>query len=192
MLYVPDRCTFRTMSLRHAFGHAVSLHKTMSPNHAVFVCAPNAGLQLRRAISIQAERKGLLKSHAIAPSAARLCYVASLHDSSLWQQSSSSLASVDGPSTHFRVSDVVGNDKVMCRINHAGSKRTRSRPAPLNCIVPPTLLRYPAKPMAGGNAKMLSLDFLNFGFLVLYLRELSHRHEAKDLGCFSIRSHSLG
>ncbi len=42
MLYVPDRCTFRTMSLRHAFGHAVSLHKTMSPNHTVFVCAPNA------------------------------------------------------------------------------------------------------------------------------------------------------
>jgi len=34
----------------------------------------NAGLQLRRAISIQAEGKSLLEKHAIAPSAARLCY----------------------------------------------------------------------------------------------------------------------
>ena len=37
---------------------------------------PNAGLQLRRAISIQAEGKKLLEKHAIAPSAARLCYAA--------------------------------------------------------------------------------------------------------------------
>jgi len=37
---------------------------------------PNAGLQLRRAISIQAERKRLLEKHAIAPSAARLCCAA--------------------------------------------------------------------------------------------------------------------
>jgi hypothetical protein len=36
--------------------------------------ALNAGLQLRRAISIQAERKKLLEKHATAPSAARLCY----------------------------------------------------------------------------------------------------------------------
>jgi hypothetical protein len=36
--------------------------------------AANAGLQLRRAISIQAEGTKLLKKHAIAPSAARLCY----------------------------------------------------------------------------------------------------------------------
>jgi hypothetical protein len=35
---------------------------------------PNAGLQLRRAISIQAEGKKLLEKHAIAPSAARLCW----------------------------------------------------------------------------------------------------------------------
>jgi hypothetical protein len=35
---------------------------------------PNAGLQLRRAITIQAERIRLLKKDAIAPSAARLCY----------------------------------------------------------------------------------------------------------------------
>jgi len=35
---------------------------------------PNASLQLRRAISIQAEGKKLLEKHAIAPSAARLCY----------------------------------------------------------------------------------------------------------------------
>jgi len=34
----------------------------------------NDGLQLRRAISIQAEGKKLLEKHAIAPSAARLCY----------------------------------------------------------------------------------------------------------------------
>jgi hypothetical protein len=33
----------------------------------------NDGLQLRRAISIQAEGIRLLKKHAIAPSAARLC-----------------------------------------------------------------------------------------------------------------------
>jgi hypothetical protein len=38
----------------------------------------NAGLQLRRAISIRAEGKNLLEKHAIAPSAARLCYVAVL------------------------------------------------------------------------------------------------------------------
>jgi hypothetical protein len=37
---------------------------------------PNAGLQLRRAISIQAGGKRLLENHAIAPSAARLCCVA--------------------------------------------------------------------------------------------------------------------
>jgi hypothetical protein len=36
----------------------------------------NAGLQLRRAISIQAEGNKLLEKHAIAPSAARLCCVA--------------------------------------------------------------------------------------------------------------------
>ena len=40
---------------------------------------PNAGLQLRRAISIQAEGIRLLESHATAPSAARLCSAASLH-----------------------------------------------------------------------------------------------------------------
>ena len=34
---------------------------------------PTAGLQLRRAISIQPKRKKLLEKHAIAPSAARLC-----------------------------------------------------------------------------------------------------------------------
>jgi hypothetical protein len=38
----------------------------------------NAGLQLRRAISIQAERKKLLEKHAIAPSAARLCSMPAL------------------------------------------------------------------------------------------------------------------
>jgi hypothetical protein len=35
----------------------------------------NDGLQLRRAISIQSEGKKLLHKNAIAPSAARLCYV---------------------------------------------------------------------------------------------------------------------
>ena len=35
---------------------------------------PNAGLQLRRAIGIQAEENRLLEKHAIAPSAARLCW----------------------------------------------------------------------------------------------------------------------
>jgi hypothetical protein len=38
--------------------------------------AHNDGLQLRRAISIQAEGTKLLEKHAIAPSAARLCYAA--------------------------------------------------------------------------------------------------------------------
>ena len=37
----------------------------------------NAGLQLRRAISIQPEEIELLEKHAIAPSAARLCWIAS-------------------------------------------------------------------------------------------------------------------
>jgi hypothetical protein len=36
----------------------------------------NAGLQLQRAISIQAEGKKLLEKHAIAPSAARVCWAA--------------------------------------------------------------------------------------------------------------------
>jgi hypothetical protein len=36
----------------------------------------NDGLQLRRAITIQAEGMRLLEKHAIAPSAARLCYMA--------------------------------------------------------------------------------------------------------------------
>jgi len=40
------------------------------------LATPNDGLQLRRAISIQAEGKKLLEKDAIAPSAARLCYVA--------------------------------------------------------------------------------------------------------------------
>jgi len=39
----------------------------------------NAGLQLRRAISIRPEGKSLLEKHAVAPSAARLCYVALWH-----------------------------------------------------------------------------------------------------------------
>jgi hypothetical protein len=39
---------------------------------------PNDGLQLRRAISIQAEGKRLLERDAIAPSAARLCSLAPL------------------------------------------------------------------------------------------------------------------
>jgi len=38
--------------------------------------APNVGLQLRRAISIHVELKKLLEKHAIAPSAARLCWMA--------------------------------------------------------------------------------------------------------------------
>jgi len=38
--------------------------------------ASNAGHQLRRAIGIQAEGKKLLENDAIAPSAARLCWVA--------------------------------------------------------------------------------------------------------------------
>jgi hypothetical protein len=37
---------------------------------------PNAGLQLRRAITIQADGKRLLEKNAIAPSAARLCWMA--------------------------------------------------------------------------------------------------------------------
>jgi hypothetical protein len=42
----------------------------------------NAGLQLRRAISIQAKGTRLLEKHAIAPSAARLCYVAQREETS--------------------------------------------------------------------------------------------------------------
>jgi hypothetical protein len=43
----------------------------------------NAGLQLRRAISMQAEGNTLLEKHAIAPSAARLCSAA-IDDKRLW------------------------------------------------------------------------------------------------------------
>jgi sterol desaturase/sphingolipid hydroxylase (fatty acid hydroxylase superfamily) len=39
---------------------------------------PNDGLQLRRAMTIQAKGIKLLEKHAIAPSAARLCWIASL------------------------------------------------------------------------------------------------------------------
>jgi len=39
----------------------------------------NGGLQLRRAISIQAEGKKLLGKHAVAPSAARLCWMPPLN-----------------------------------------------------------------------------------------------------------------
>jgi hypothetical protein len=60
-------------------GDAVVSAQLYTPNLAVgFICLPttkqsNAALQLRRAISIQAEGKKLLEKHAIAPSAARLC-----------------------------------------------------------------------------------------------------------------------
>jgi hypothetical protein len=40
------------------------------------VKAHNDGLHLRRVITIQAEGKRLLEKHAIAPSAAGLCYMA--------------------------------------------------------------------------------------------------------------------
>jgi hypothetical protein len=45
--------------------------------------SPNAGLQLRRAISIQTEGTRLLEKHAIAPSAARLCSMAGDHTQSV-------------------------------------------------------------------------------------------------------------
>jgi hypothetical protein len=41
-----------------------------------FKSLANDGLQLRRAISIQAEGQRLLEKHAVAPSAARLCSAA--------------------------------------------------------------------------------------------------------------------
>src|SRR6267378_8215493 len=44
-----------------------------SPGYPNNCEASNAGLQLRRAISIHAEGTKLLEKHAIAPSAARLC-----------------------------------------------------------------------------------------------------------------------
>jgi hypothetical protein len=64
--------------------------------------APNAGLQLRRAISIQAEGKRLLEKHAIAPSAARLCWAATHHESrsSLLQVAKSSTGLSNRPSNH--------------------------------------------------------------------------------------------
>jgi len=46
--------------------------------HHLSITAHNDGLQLRRAISIQAEGIELLEKHAIAPSAARLCSAPSL------------------------------------------------------------------------------------------------------------------
>jgi hypothetical protein len=43
--------------------------------------APNDGLQLRRAISVQGEGTNVLEKHAIAPSAARLCLATDNHTS---------------------------------------------------------------------------------------------------------------
>src|SRR6267142_2150843 len=54
----------------------ISIHKSV---------ASNAGLQLRRAISIQAEGTKLLEKHAIAPSAARLCWTARLMNGANWR-----------------------------------------------------------------------------------------------------------
>jgi len=45
---------------------------------------PNDGLQLRRAITIQTEGTKLLEKHAIAPSAARLCWIAFDVSDLLW------------------------------------------------------------------------------------------------------------
>jgi hypothetical protein len=51
----------------------------------IVLVPPNASLQLRRAISIQAEEIRLLEKHAIAPSAARLCYVAVVDIKTDWE-----------------------------------------------------------------------------------------------------------
>jgi hypothetical protein len=52
----------------------------------VLISAPNDGLQLRRAISIQAEGMKLLEKHAIAPSAARLCWAEQGQDGAAYVQ----------------------------------------------------------------------------------------------------------
>jgi len=52
-------------------------HLDLHPSYILHIKKrANAGLQLRRAISIQAEGKRLLEKHAIAPSAPRLCSTA--------------------------------------------------------------------------------------------------------------------
>jgi hypothetical protein len=43
--------------------------------HKLPEATANDGLQLRRAISIQAEGTRLLEKHDVAPSAARLCWI---------------------------------------------------------------------------------------------------------------------
>ena len=59
----------------------------------------NAGLQLRRATSIQAEGKRLLEKHATAPSAARLCSASGL--SLLAHKMKASYSRVGFPSRQF-------------------------------------------------------------------------------------------
>src|SRR5687767_14258223 len=84
----PGKEMVKFSSVDLTFGHsdclnppAKSTNKNMATNFIFLSMAtftlhfsrPNAGLQLRRAISIQAEGKRLLENHATAPSAARLC-----------------------------------------------------------------------------------------------------------------------
>ena len=54
----------------------------------IFEKTPNDGLQLRRAISIRADGAMLLEKHAIAPSAARLCWTASYKERDYFTTSS--------------------------------------------------------------------------------------------------------
>jgi hypothetical protein len=77
--------SFKSRSTKPAPRRA--LYQTLKSRAALLVfkkgTRDNAGLQLRRAISIQAERKKLLEKHAIAPSAATLCWMLLLTDSAL-------------------------------------------------------------------------------------------------------------
>ena len=58
---------------------ATSIRTTRLRFISSFLMMPNAdGLQLRPAISIQAQGIRLLERHAIAPSAARLCWIAAV------------------------------------------------------------------------------------------------------------------
>ena len=68
---MPEKTTWN-FSLREA-GDVISESDILTVDGSE---PPNAGLQLRRAISIRAEGKKLLEKHAIAPSAARLCWAA--------------------------------------------------------------------------------------------------------------------
>ena len=67
--------TFATLNLKCRAERSTLKQRQLAVLRFSIARQHNGGLQLRRAISIQAEGMKLLEKHAIAPSAARLCYL---------------------------------------------------------------------------------------------------------------------